>query len=426
MLKQVLILLLITTITLLSLAPADAQSGSDLIDLLTDADPEARADAARWLGKYPSARAIRALITTLDDPAEDVRNAAADSLVIITGMESLGADREQWDTWWKKTGMVQYGSSTSDEVRSEMLRKFEQHQIKFDDLRDEIDVAKWRVQLVGVIGGLVMMLGIALMIAFAIMGGNRLKGIRELIRQADKYIQEQEKITQRTDKILEELEAKKLEVMDFIAKVKEDNIAEFERFSDMSERNSEHRLREIVMGLREKAEKEIDDSLTDKLTGVDRKFKKMADAEKERVGSEVDKMRDSFQEDVNAQTRFLEANYLHTSGRLDEALRMYRQILQTKDDHFVARMNMGAVLRDLGRYEEALDAFRTAESLSPNSAEVAFNIATVFALQKKKGAMLDALGQAVASDAEFKDEALNDSSFREYWNDPAFKDLAEA
>jgi hypothetical protein len=40
--------------------------------------------------------------------------------------------------------------------------------------------------------------------------------------------------------------------------------------------------------------------------------------------------------------------------------------------------------------------------------------------------MLDALGQAVASDSEFKDEALNDSSFREYWNDPAFKDLAEA
>ena len=33
--------------------------------------------------------------------------------------------------------------------------------------------------------------------------------------------------------------------------------------------------------------------------------------------------------------------------------------------------------------------------------------------------------RAIANDGEFKDEALNDAAFRDYWNDPAFKDMAE-
>jgi hypothetical protein len=36
------------------------------------------------------------------------------------------------------------------------------------------------------------------------------------------------------------------------------------------------------------------------------------------------------------------------------------------------------------------------------------------------------LGRAIANDGETKDEALNDTLFKAYWEDPEFKDLAES
>ena len=51
--------------------------------------------------------------------------------------------------------------------------------------------------------------------------------------------------------------------------------------------------------------------------------------------------------------------------------------------------------------------------------------AATYALLKQKDKMLETLSRAIANDGEYKDEALNDAAFRNYWNDPAFKDIAE-
>ena len=45
---------------------------------------------------------------------------------------------------------------------------------------------------------------------------------------------------------------------------------------------------------------------------------------------------------------------------------------------------------------------------------------------RQRDKMIEKLELCVATDKELKDEALNDAAFRDYWNDPRFRDLCEA
>ena len=46
---------------------------------------------------------------------------------------------------------------------------------------------------------------------------------------------------------------KKLDILEFVKKLKEEKEAEIERFSDLLQQNTDHKLREEVMALRQKA-----------------------------------------------------------------------------------------------------------------------------------------------------------------------------
>lgn len=66
------------------------------------------------------------------------------------------------------------------------------------------------------------------------------------------------------------------------------------------------------------------------------------------------------------------AALLHGAGRLSEAVDAYRDLLAIREDAGMLN-NLGAALRDLRRYEEALEAFGRALSLKPDYAAAMIN-----------------------------------------------------
>ena len=86
------------------------------------------------------------------------------------------------------------------------------------DLRDfERDV-----QILSVTVGIIAVAFVLVMIYFVGHVSSKLKEWKELVRQAGVYIEESQQITKRTDRVLEELEVKKLEILEFVKKLKEE------------------------------------------------------------------------------------------------------------------------------------------------------------------------------------------------------------
>lgn len=68
---------------------------------------------------------------------------------------------------------------------------------------------------------------------------------------------------------------------------------------------------------------------------------------------------------------------LHEEGRLDEAERHYREALRLRPDDPTARFNLGVALQDLGRTSEALGAYREALTEDPRYADAWYNLASL-------------------------------------------------
>ena len=65
---------------------------------------------------------------------------------------------------------------------------------------------------------------------------------------------------------------------------------------------------------------------------------------------------------------------LETSGRLEEAANMYRELLTRWPDDFQLWFNYGNTLFELGQYQQAANAFRAATIHDPHSAEAWNNL----------------------------------------------------
>jgi tetratricopeptide (TPR) repeat protein len=57
---------------------------------------------------------------------------------------------------------------------------------------------------------------------------------------------------------------------------------------------------------------------------------------------------------------------LHGAGELEAAVAAYREVLAVESDNVAARSNLGAALAALGRYEEAIEAYRVALAQVPD------------------------------------------------------------
>jgi tetratricopeptide (TPR) repeat protein len=79
---------------------------------------------------------------------------------------------------------------------------------------------------------------------------------------------------------------------------------------------------------------------------------------------------------------------LHEAGRLEDALGHYRLALQAHPDDPTAAFDLAIALEDAGRIGEAIDAYRQAIRSDPKLADAYFNLARLYELAGKRAAAL--------------------------------------
>jgi len=391
------------------IAPAAfAQAGDEetFVRMLRDKDPEVRRSAACILAVARIPETLEALVEAAQTEQDPKVRAAIVSALKATSGEDLGDDPQKWREWYKEKG-GKYEKTISLSARRELSSS---HTFLVISI---------------VLNIILFVIVVGVLVAFGAMASNRMKAMKELSKSAEILIQEGNEVQRKSGSVLDGLDVKKGEMMVFFSKLKDENESEIERYGDMIEQNIEHRMREITMQLREKAEKELDQTFQGLKEDIDRRIKSATDEQKEILLKELTGRQQRFIADVEAHTLFLEASFYYISGKLQDALRVYKKLLLLKPDHYIAWNNYGTIVRDLLRFDEALDAYTKALELSPDNPGVLYLFATVYAMQKKKDKMMETLKKSIAFDPEFKDEALNDKAFKEYWEDPEFKDIAE-
>ncbi len=395
----------------------------DAIGRLRHMDPEVRRAACTIVKQCNIRSAVPYLVEYLRTEGDGaVRIEMMGALETLTGIKGrFGDSHEKWSEWWEAEGRKNYPimTLTRDEVQGIV-------QPRLDSIDNKAREAKGDIRVLSMIVVIIAIVFVMVMIYFVGHISSKLKEWKEVVRQAGVYIEETQRVTKRTDRVLEELEAKKNDILEFVKNLKEEKESEIERYADLLQKNTEHRMREEVMALRQKAERELQETLGQLRQQIEIEVRKSAGDQKERIDKELKAQHERFMKEVEAQTLFLQAGFNHAQGRNEDALRVYRKLLAIKPDHQVAWVRVGAVLRDLSRLDEALEAFQKGAELDPDDPAARYSMAAAYARQREREKMLEALALAVKNDGDFKDEALNDLAFREYWNDPAFKDLAEA
>lgn len=403
--------------------PSGAQGlQNDPTQDLQHINPEVRKHACLLLGQKGVRSAIPHLIELLGRETDDsVRAAGAEALERLTGQKGFGPDASKWRAWWDEIGRKTFPTDTlsAEEVSRIIKQSIEGAEVKAKEAKSEIRILSITVAIIATAFVLVM-------IYFVGHVSSKLKEWKELVRQAGVYIEESQQITKRTDRVLEELEAKKVDILEFVRKLKDEQEVEIERFSDLLQQNTDHKLREEVMALRQKAEKELEETLGQLRQQIELEVRRLGSDQKERIDRDFKAQHERFMQEVEAHTLFLQASFAHSHGRPEEALKIYKRLLALKPDHQVAWGKMGNAYRELMRYDEAIEAYQKAIELDPTDPVAYYDLAATYARRRQRDKMLETLGLAIKNDGEFKDEALNDPAFRDYWNDPAFKDLAEA
>lgn len=401
-------------------------------------EPAVRARAAEILGLKKEPKAIPFLIEGLQDKDLDVRAACHKALAAITGQNMHRDDVNGWKEWWTKEGQAQFPSVEGDPKRLaksvEDLEKLKQDIL--DDLRNQTTAfniklredqkrAEEKINTSIYIVLAVAVFFMLVMIYFVGHVSSRIKEWKELMRQADVYIKEGRQITDRVDAILDEVEKKKNDLLDFYGKLKDDSEDEISRFSDLLQQKNEHRLREEVMELRQKAEKELEATMGDLKKGLEHENRKLAEAHRSKIDKESAEVHSKFIREVEAHRLFMEGTFYFSNHRHDDAVKTFRRLLEIKPDHILGWLRLGDVLREQMKFDDAVNCYRKALDLSPSDSKVCYSMAALHARLKQRDKMLEFLRRAIANDGEFKDEALNDPAFRDYWHDPEFKDIAE-
>jgi tetratricopeptide (TPR) repeat protein len=414
-----------------------AQQDPD-IENLQHKDPKVREAAATIAGSKKNVRAIPYLIDGLGDKIQDASSACHRALVAITGETIHPNDIPAWKAWWQNVGQGLFPAAAADpgrvatdldRMRAEMKQEMKEQQDRIEkqmaELRRSGETAASQVQTISIV---IMMLGfIFILIMFYFVGhvSSRIKEWKDLMRTADTYVQEAKQITERVDSILDEVDKKKAEVYELFGKMQDEAKDEVGRYADLLQQNSDHRLREEIMELRLKAEKELEGTLAELKTAMGHEMRRLVDGQRERFERMVKEKEDRFQKEADAHRTFLEAGFYAAHGRRDESIRAYQRLLEVDPRNVVGWVKLGQVYLEDKKYDESVAAYKKALDISPSDAKACYSMASLFARLRNKAKMLEYLRQASVHDGEFKDEALNDPAFREYWNDPEFKDVAE-
>lgn len=233
--------------------------GNDLRDRLDHKVPTIRAAAAKLAGLEGNTSTVGTLVRLLRDDVAEVRQAAQESLVQITRRSDLSKP-EEWDAWWEKEGRTAFPETTvtEDRVRRLAQEEFDRERANLETrIRDARGDVRWMTAVMAL--AIILFLGV--MIYFVGHVSARIRSWRELVARAEVYIKQSQELTERTDRIAAELEAKKAELREFLSKLREESESGFERHADILGKNLENRVREDLLLLRQKAEKELEQTV---------------------------------------------------------------------------------------------------------------------------------------------------------------------
>ncbi|CUT05214.1 TPR end-of-group domain-containing protein, partial [Candidatus Kryptonium thompsonii] len=85
--------------------------------------------------------------------------------------------------------------------------------------------------------------------------------------------------------------------------------------------------------------------------------------------------------------------------------------------------NKGAILGELGKYKEALEAINKAIELKPDYPDAWYNKACIYSLKGDRGNALKHLSKAIELNPEYKELAKKDEDFKILWDDEEFKNI---
>lgn len=240
---------------------------TDLIWTLNNhRDAEVRKNAAMMLGTLKIKSAVKPLIDSLTDESEDVRTASHKSLIKLT-KQNLPLEQGLWLDWWDKTGSQTYENISSSSQELAKLKSY--------------------LNFAFIIMLLELAFIILFIVVFSFMGGAKIKEMKEINRRAERYIADADGVSKRFEELFEEIEHKRNDMNLFFNKLRDDNQNEIERFSDLTQQNIEHNLREAGRNLREKSESELKQTLTLLKEDLERLVKKTVEEQMEKVTQQL-------------------------------------------------------------------------------------------------------------------------------------------
>lgn len=393
-------------------AAASAQS-PDPDEALFYRDPEVRKAAADFIKTTKRLQSFARLLEAYqkEDNVETKKHMLS-AMEAIAG-QSFGTDESaivsEATKWWENTGKKFLTESTSSEETKKLIETFE---------------LRMGIATMIAIGLCVLFLATMFYLVGSI--ASKLKEWKQLARATETYVKEANTVSAHLNRVTVEIEDRKNLVMSTLKQAESDMKEEVERFVDITQRELEHSLRDEVMELRKKAEAEMAQTLDEVRKSLKDESMRMAADTKEKVKKVVDDLHTEFMKQVEANKLFLEASFYAANNRHHEALAIYSKLLSIEPNNYVALLNTGDIFMRMMKYEDALGYYKRAAASSKDSADALYRLAAAYAKMKYKAEMLESLSRAIKYNTEYKDEALNDTSFREYWNDPIFRDMVEA
>ena len=257
----------------LSLAP---QSGD--LDDLENINPRVRLRSIQKAGEKKTTAAVGRLIGRLEDANETQANKteAQVALESITGRTEK--DAAAWRTWWNTEGNLKYSEAP---LAPGVLLQAIEDKVQKSELR--VEAAKKEVRSVAITLAVAIFLFIIVMFFFVGHVSSKIKGWRELVGRAEIYIKHSQELTQRTDRIAAELDEKKAEVAAFLEKLRKEHEEGIARRGDDLGTELAHQLRMELQTLRQKAERELGQTVTDLKTQIEASARRAASEVRDRL-----------------------------------------------------------------------------------------------------------------------------------------------
>jgi tetratricopeptide (TPR) repeat protein len=126
---------------------------------------------------------------------------------------------------------------------------------------------------------------------------------------------------------------------------------------------------------------------------------------------------------ASAKDLYEKARDLHRSGRLQEAMRLYRKTLSLDPNYMDALNNLGVIYIQSRMYPAARESFAKAIRLKPDYVDPHYNLACLDALQGRLRQSLAHLKKAVSLDQSVKEWAIKDADLRNLRGVPEFEKI---